>query len=130
MQNTRDIRHIQDSTAHKTGQSVSFKFNTFDCADIPYRNNYFDIVLANHVLFYCDNIESVLKEVKRVLKPGGVFICATYGASHMKEISDLVTEFDKRIVLAAEYLSRRYWFWLPWQERIYSISGSALSTNR
>lgn len=68
-----------DSTAHKTGQSVSFKFNTFDCADIPYRNNYFDIVLANHVLFYCDNIESVLKEVKRVLKPGGVFICATYG---------------------------------------------------
>ena len=28
-----------DITAHKTGQSVSFKFNTFDCADIPYRNN-------------------------------------------------------------------------------------------
>ena len=108
MQNTRDIRHIQDSTAHKTGQSVSFKFNTFDCADIPYRNNYFDIVLANHVLFYCDNIESVLKEVKRVLKPGGVFICATYGASHMKEISDLVTEFDKRIVLAADNLYDKF----------------------
>ena len=83
MQNTRDIRHIQDSTAHKTGQSVSFKFNTFDCADIPYRNNYFDIVLANHVLFYCDNIQSVLKEVKRVLKPGGVFICATSGKNHL-----------------------------------------------
>ena len=97
-----------DSTAHKTGQSVSFKFNTFDCADIPYRNNYFDIVLANHVLFYCDNIESVLKEVKRVLKPGGVFICATYGASHMKEISDLVTEFDKRIVLAADNLYDKF----------------------
>ena len=97
-----------DSTAHKTGQPVSFKFNTFDCADIPYRNNYFDIVLANHVLFYCDNIESVLKEVKRVLKPGGVFICATYGASHMKEISDLVTEFDKRIVLAADNLYDKF----------------------
>lgn len=108
MQNTRDIRHIQDSTAHKTGQPVSFKFNTFDCADIPYRNNYFDMVFANHVLFYCDNIESVLKEVKRVLKPGGVFICATYGASHMKEISDLVTEFDKRIVLAADNLYDKF----------------------
>ncbi len=111
MQNTRDIQHIQDiqdSTAHKTGQQVSFKFNTFDCADIPYKNNYFDIVLANHVLFYCDNIENVLKEVKRVLKPGGVFICATYGAFHMKEISELVTEFDKRIVLAADNLYDKF----------------------
>ena len=36
-------------------------------------------------------------EIKRVLKPGGTFICSTYSSRHMKEISELVKGFDDRI---------------------------------
>ena len=85
-----------------------FQFQVFDCHKIPFENDTFDMVVANHVLFYCDHIEQVSQEVKRVLKPGGQFLCSTYGSSHMREVSQLVQKFDDRIVLSAERLYERF----------------------
>ena len=48
------------------------------------------------------------REVRRVLKPGGRFVCSTYGSEHMKEVSELVQSFDDRIVLSAEKLYERF----------------------
>lgn len=33
-----------------------FTFRVFDCGRIPYENESFDLVIANHVLFYCEDI--------------------------------------------------------------------------
>ncbi len=85
-----------------------FDFKTFDCSEIPYEEDAFDLVIANHMLFYCPDISAVLTQVCRVLRPGGRFICSTYGALHMKEISDLVRQFDERIVLSAEQLYKNF----------------------
>ena len=68
----------------------------------------FDIVIANHVLFYCEDLEKVCSEIKRVLKPGGRFVGSTYGNAHMKEISMLVSDFDSRIVLSADRLYEKF----------------------
>ena len=84
-----------------------FSFRAFDCHQIPYPNHSFDLVIANHVLFYC-NIPKVCAEVQRVLKPGGIFLCSTYGSAHMKEISSLVQEFDSRIILSGEKLYEKF----------------------
>ncbi|MCI5857003.1 MAG: MerR family transcriptional regulator [Agathobacter sp.] len=81
-----------------------FSFVTFDCHSIPYPDASFDLVYANHVLFYCQDIPAVLREVRRVLKPGGLFCCSTYGSRHMREITELVQGFDYRIVLSNEVL--------------------------
>lgn len=85
-----------------------FSFETFDCHKIPYAADMLDLVVANHVLFYCEDIPQVCSEVRRVLKPGGMFVCSTYGTEHMKEISRLVQSFDSRIVLSAENLYERF----------------------
>ncbi len=98
----RDVRRRLPSEEHR------FSFETFDCHKIPHKAASFDLVIANHLLFYCDDIHQVCTEVLRILKPNGVFICSTYGSSHMKEITALVQEFDKRIVLAAENLYDRF----------------------
>lgn len=95
----RNIGNIED---------VSFNYDVVDCEDIPYNNNEFDLVIANHVLFYCDDINKSLKEINRVLKPKGRLVCATYGAGHMQEINWLVQGFDKRIVLAADRLYDKF----------------------
>ena len=85
-----------------------FSFAAFDCAQIPYEDQSFDLVIANHVLFYCTDLEQVCREIQRVLKPDGMFFCSTYGRNHMKEISELVQQFDSRIVLAAENLYEQF----------------------
>ena len=85
-----------------------FTFQVFDCHQIPCADESFDLVVANHVLFYCDDISQVCQEVRRVLKPGGGFLCSTYGRNHMIEVSRLVQGFDDRIVLSADKLYERF----------------------
>lgn len=85
-----------------------FAFQNFNCQEIPYADNHFDLILANHVLFYCSDISAACQEIKRVLKPDGMFLCSTYGHNHMKEISQLVNEFDDRIILAAQNLYEKF----------------------
>lgn len=36
-----------------------FQFEAFDCHQIPYAEDSFDLILANHVLFYCKDIPAV-----------------------------------------------------------------------
>lgn len=98
------IRDARRSVGEAIGQSGAFSYGVFDCAHIPYEDASFDLVIANHLLFYCDDIDAVCREVNRVLKTGGRFVCSTYGNRHMKEITHLVQAFDNRIVLAAEDL--------------------------
>ena len=91
------------------GQEDSrFTYQSFDCHHIPHLDNSFDIVIANHLLFYCNDISQVVSEISRVLKPGGTFLCSTYSANHMKEISQLVKTFDNRISLSADILYERF----------------------
>ena len=85
-----------------------FSFAAFDCHEIPYPDASFDLVIANHVLFYCSDLTAVCREVKRVLKPGGRFLCSTYSGRHMKEVSRLVQDFDERIVLSSHNLYEHF----------------------
>lgn len=103
----RDARRAVGETIEQAGlkdAAGAFAYEVFDCHHIPHEDASMDLVIANHLLFYCEDIEKVCREVKRVLKPGGRFLCSTYGSAHMKEITHLVQGFDSRIVLAAEDL--------------------------
>lgn len=97
----RDIRR-------NIGSDKRFSYECFDCHKLPAQADTYDIVIANHLLFYCEDIAQVCSEVKRVLKAGGVFLCSTYGTAHMQEITHLVQKFDSRIILAAENLYERF----------------------
>lgn len=97
----RDVRRC-------VGNDPRFSFRVFDCHQIPFEAEAFDLVIANHVLFYCRDIPLVCGEARRVLKPGGRFLCSSYGSGHMKEITRLVQEFDNHIVLSGDRLYDRF----------------------
>lgn len=99
---------LRDARREIGNGNHSFEFRVFDCHAIPYEDSMFDVVVANHVLFYCEDVAQVAREVRRVLKPGGRFVCGTYGCDHMKEVSRLVKQFDERIVLSAKHLYERF----------------------
>ena len=99
---------LRDARRAIGSSDTRFAFRAFDCKKIPYKDESFDLVIANHVLFYCDDIPAMLKEVCRVLSPGGHFLCSAYGKAHMQEVSQLVEDFDDRIVLSADKLYERF----------------------
>lgn len=56
----------------------------YDGNHIPFKNNYFQSVMSNCVLEHLDNLEDSLKEINRVLKPGG-FFCTTVMTDHWEK---------------------------------------------
>lgn len=87
----------------ETGSGVAgcgLHFRVEDCQRLSCGDHSYDAVIANHVLFYIKDIPQALCEIRRVLRPDGVFYCSTYGREHMKEITSLVQEFDSRITLS------------------------------
>lgn len=90
------------------GEHSEFQYGVFNAEKIPFADNTFDIVIANHMLFYCNDINQALKEARRVLKPGGLIYCSTYSQEHMHEITDLVKNFNKEIVLSSTNLYDRF----------------------
>lgn len=85
-----------------------FSFRVFDAQEIPESSGKYDLVIAGHVLFYCEDVDCALQEITRVLAPGGRLVAATYGCAHMHEVTDLVQEFDREIVLSADHLYEKF----------------------
>ncbi|MCG6939152.1 MAG: malonyl-ACP O-methyltransferase BioC [Gammaproteobacteria bacterium] len=59
------------------------------CADIqnlPFADNTFDLVFSSLTMQWCNDLNAVLLEVKRVLKPGGLFVFSTFGPDTLKEL--------------------------------------------
>lgn len=107
------LSDISDGMMRDVKRSVGkederFRFDVMDAHQIHMADASVDILIANHVLFYCEDLQQVFSEVKRVLKPDGIFLCSTYSGSHMKEVSELVKEFDDRIALSADRLYERF----------------------
>ena len=84
----------------KSRLGKKYKYVCCDVQALPFDDNTFDLVIANHVLFYVKDINVALTEIKRVLKPGGKLFASAYGPNHMKEITQLVKEYNPRINLS------------------------------
>ncbi len=55
-----------------------------DIQSIPFPNNCFDVVIANHMLYHVPDLPKALTEVKRILRNGGKFYAATNGNGGMR----------------------------------------------
>lgn len=90
---------LEDAKRNLESIKGNFIFEIVDAKDIPFDNSTFDIVIANHMLFYIKDKNRVFSEINRVLKQDGNFYTSTIGHKHMIELKDLALEFDRRIVL-------------------------------
>jgi ubiquinone/menaquinone biosynthesis C-methylase UbiE len=75
-----------------------FQFECFNAESIPFEAGHFDAVIANHMLYHVADKAAAFSEIRRVLKPDGVFYASTVGESHLLEISDLLCKFDDKLV--------------------------------
>lgn len=72
----------------------TFSFEQIDIQDIPYDNNSFDVVIANHMLYHVPDKAKALSEVCRVLKSDGCFYSTTLGKNSLKELQNIYHRLD------------------------------------
>ncbi|MEM7758545.1 MAG: class I SAM-dependent methyltransferase [Cyanobacteria bacterium P01_A01_bin.40] len=65
---------IDESPEVNSRTRTEGNFYTFDGINIPFADNYFDIVYSNQVFEHVRHPEALLKEINRVLKPKAYFI--------------------------------------------------------
>lgn len=74
-----------------------FHYEQIDAQAIPFDDHSFDAVIANHMLYHVPDRATALREMRRVLKPGGAAYIATNGDRHLAELYDLHYRFDPSI---------------------------------
>ena len=61
-----------------------------DAIQLPYADDSFDVVMANHVLYHLRRLDDSLIEIKRVLKPDGWLLAATNSLHSLAELQVLI----------------------------------------
>jgi ubiquinone/menaquinone biosynthesis C-methylase UbiE len=91
---------LTDLTAGMIGQAREnlaatnrdFTFAEVDVQELPFPDESYDAVIANHMLYHVPDLPRGLDQIRRVLKPGGHFFAATNGREHMKELREIAHE--------------------------------------
>lgn len=73
----------------------AFQFKEIDAQSIPFEDESFDAVIANHMLYHVPDKPKALTEIKRVLKPGRRFFATTVGRGHMDEVNGRLQEISR-----------------------------------
>lgn len=96
---TRMIIAAEDSLAlnymRKKKLNKSSKIATIVCCNftkIPLAERSIDLIVANLLLPWCTNPVEFFTEVKRLLKPGGLFIFSGLGPDTLKELTDYLQQ--------------------------------------
>lgn len=64
-----------------------------DAQTIPFRDESFDAVVANHMLYHVPDLPRALGEIRRILSRGGKLYAATNGIAQMRELYELIDDF-------------------------------------
>jgi malonyl-CoA O-methyltransferase len=71
-----------------------------DAYHLPFQDNSIDVIYSNLVIQWCDHLDMLVKEILRVLKPGGLFIFSTLldGTLHELKSSWAQVDDEKHVI--------------------------------
>ncbi|WP_294406762.1 methyltransferase domain-containing protein [uncultured Clostridium sp.] len=85
-----------------------FTFKEINAECIPYDDCTFDVVIAQHMIYFIPDIDKALKEIKRVLVLGGKFYVTANSKTSMAELNELIENFDAESGLNSNGYSTRF----------------------
>ncbi len=98
----------------------NIEFIEADAKKLPFKNNFFDFIICTEVLEHVPDFKVAIKEIKRVLKPGGIFVITVPNsfnpAEIMHQIKHLLFFIIKKepithINLFFIFSVKKYFFW-------------------
>lgn len=92
------------------GKYPEFKNN---CREVknnkaPFKNDFFDVIVSIEVMEHVENLDKYLKDIYRLLKPGGIFVWTTPCANNFS-IEHLYSKITNQIEKTKERYRR--WAW-------------------
>ena len=81
------------AAARRDLPATQFAFAQADAEKLPLRESSFDAVVANHMLYHLPDLPRALREVRRVLAPGGRLFATTNSNAHLAPMLRLIAEF-------------------------------------
>ncbi len=84
---------VEAATATATaGGFTRVRGQECDVQELPFEDERFDVVVANHMLYHVPDPDRAIAELARVVRADGVVLTATNGYGHMGEINDALAE--------------------------------------
>ena len=80
---------------------LNYTQNTIE--SLPYEDNTFDLVVSLETMEHIDDVDSFLKEIKRVLKPDGVIILSCPNDNYYYQNDDFENPYHKRAYTFFEF---------------------------
>jgi ubiquinone/menaquinone biosynthesis C-methylase UbiE len=80
---------LNDAQQNLGENAERFRFVQCDAQAIPFADDSFDCVIANHMLYHVPDRARAFAEIRRVLASEGHFYAATGGEAHLQEIKQL-----------------------------------------
>jgi SAM-dependent methyltransferase len=84
---------LAEARARLAGLPLAPELREADAQALPFPDESFDLVIANHMIYHVPDRARALREVRRVLRPGGRFVASTNHWTHFLELRELVTRF-------------------------------------
>ncbi|WP_248908619.1 class I SAM-dependent methyltransferase [Halocatena marina] len=81
---------IEDAHENLADCDRTFAFGAADVARLPFEDDSFDAVTANHMLYHVPDREDAIAELRRVLRPDGTLYATTNGEQNMVELYDVL----------------------------------------
>lgn len=123
-----DISQRAIQAAVPVGDGVEYLLSQSEL--LPYADQYFDAVLIFDVLEHVDNPGSILSEVRRVLKRGGIFYCFVPCEGDWTSLWNLLDKFNLKNDLTKKYAGHIQYFSRKQLSRLLSDHGFIILSKR
>jgi demethylmenaquinone methyltransferase / 2-methoxy-6-polyprenyl-1,4-benzoquinol methylase len=113
---SRNMLNIGQAKIDKLGMSDQISLTQGNAMELPFPDNSFDFVTIGFGLRNVPDIVQVLREMKRVVKPGGKIVCLELSKPTWQPFKGLYYfYFEKLLPLLGKWLVKRYeqYRWLP-----------------
>ena len=86
-----DIAHnmltqAKSKIGFKQRWNKTFRHINAEVENLPFADQSFDLIVSGLTLQWCQDLDSVFKEFRRALKPGGLLMFSTFGPDSLKEL--------------------------------------------
>ncbi|MBN1386100.1 methyltransferase domain-containing protein [Candidatus Woesearchaeota archaeon] len=94
------------NNARDAGKGTGIDFRIGEAEHLPFRDDFFDIIIAKHVLHLVGRPQQAFNEIWRCLKKGGKFICVLHTARNKPFIHALEKEINEKFKVSIMHTSK------------------------